>query len=455
MSTISKWTTALLLLSASAHGQVPSTNDTSDGNSNTGVGEYALHGPADSNTGSYNTVVGASAMFYNTTGGSNTVSGFETLSDNKTGNYNTASGVWALEYNIAGSYNTATGYLALQSNDYEGAGVSGNTADGALALRNNISGTLNTAVGYQALYTNVSSGYNTAVGYNALTANTGSFNSALGALALAANTSGGANTAFGNSALNANQSGANNTATGSNALYMNDTENTGASGNTADGAGAMNNNSSGNNNTAVGWQTLQGTTSGASGSNNTAIGVNALFAYSTGSNNIAVGYEAGLNVATGSDNIDIGNAGAAGDNKVIRIGTASTQKKIFIAGINDVSVTGSPVYIASNGQLGVVVSSERFKTAIAPMGSNTAKLDKLRPVTFNLKSDATGTRQYGLIAEEVAKVDPELIIRGQYGRIDGVRYDELAPMLLNEMQKHQKNAATQAAKIAAEDRRAA
>jgi len=83
----------------------------------------------------------------------------------------------------------------------------------------------------------------------------------------------------------------------------------------------------------------------------------------------------------------------------------------------------------------VVASSERFKTAIAPMGSNTAKLAQLRPVTFKLKSDATGTRQYGLIAEEVAKVYPELVIRDESGRIDGVRYEELAPMLLNEVQK--------------------
>jgi hypothetical protein len=264
--------------------------------------------------------------------------------------------------------------------------------------------------------------------------------------ALAANISGGANTAVGNSALNANQTGANNTATGSNALFMNDNENTGASGNTADGAGAMNNNVTGNNNTAVGWQALQGA-SGASGSNNTAVGVNALYSYSTGGNNIAVGYEAGTNVTTGSDNIHIGHTGITTDNKLIRIGTEGTQKKAFMAGIYGVSVTGSPVYIASNGQLGTVVSSERFKTTIAPMGSNTSKLDQLRPVTLKLKSDAKGTRQYGLIAEEVAKVYPELVIRDQQGRIDGVRYDELAPMLLNELQQQQKTATAQAAEI--------
>ena len=104
--------------------------------------------------------------------------------------------------------------------------------------------------------------------------------------------------------------------------------------------------------------------------------------------------------------------------------------------------------VTSNGQLGVAaVSSERFKTAIEPMGSDTAKLEQLRPVTFKLKTDANGTRQYGLIAEEVAKVYPELVIRDENGHIDGVRYDELAPMLLNEMQKQQQVNAAQAAKI--------
>jgi hypothetical protein len=93
------------------------------------------------------------------------------------------------------------------------------------------------------------------------------------------------------------------------------------------------------------------------------------------------------------------------------------------------------VYVTSTGQLGVLASSERFKSAVVPMGSRTAELDLLRPVTFTLKSDTTGTRQYGLIAEEVAKVYPQLVIRDQTGRVDGVRYDELAPMLLNEVQQ--------------------
>jgi Chaperone of endosialidase len=153
-----------------------------------------------------------------------------------------------------------------------------------------------------------------------------------------------------------------------------------------------------------------------------------------------VGYQAGLNLTAGSHNIDIGNEGVAAESDTIRIG--ATQKATFIAGIKGISVTGSAVMVSSTGQLGVTVSSERFKTAIERMGSNTAKLEQLRPVTFHLKTDPKGALQYGLIAEEVAKVYPELVIRNENGRIDGVRYDELAPMLLNEMQK--KNAAQDA-----------
>jgi hypothetical protein len=171
------------------------------------------------------------------------------------------------------------------------------------------------------------------------------------------------------------------------------------------------------------------------GNYNTASGTDALYSNTGGSSNIAEGYKAGYNLTTGSNNIDIGNVGVAAESGTIRIGTTSTQTATYIAGIYGTSVTGSAVVVSSTGQLGVTVSSERYKTAIAPMGSDTAKLEQLRPVSFKLKTDATGTRQYGLIAEEVAKVYPELVIRNEAGRIDGVRYDELAPMLLNEVQR--------------------
>jgi hypothetical protein len=179
------------------------------------------------------------------------------------------------------------------------------------------------------------------------------------------------------------------------------------------------------------------------GNFNTASGTDALYANTTGSSNIAEGYKAGYNLTTGSNNIDIGNLGLAAEGNTIRIGTAQTVT--YIAGISGTPVTGSAVIVSSTGQLGVTVSSERYKTAIVTMGSDTAKLGQLRPVSFKLKSDATGTRQYGLIAEEVAKVYPELVIRNVSGRIDGVRYDELAPMLLNEAQQQQQKIAAQGA----------
>ncbi len=157
---------------------------------------------------------------------------------------------------------------------------------------------------------------------------------------------------------------------------------------------------------------------------------------SNGACNTAAGYQALFANATGSDNIEIGNSDAAADNKVIKIGTEGTQQRTFVAGIySNTAVSGLTVVVGSHGELGAVSSSERFKTTIAPMGSNTAKLQQLRPATFQYKTDPQGTLRYGLIAEEVATVYPELVVRDNQGRIDGVRYDEFAPILLNEVQK--------------------
>lgn len=154
-----------------------------------------------------------------------------------------------------------------------------------------------------------------------------------------------------------------------------------------------------------------------------------------------MGYDAGYNLQTGSNNIEIGNKGTNTDNNIIRIGLEGLQAKTFIAGIYNTKLTGSDVFVTSSGQLGVKASAERYKTAVVPMGSGTAELQTLQPVKFHLKTEPHGVVQYGLIAEEVAKVYPELVVRDENGRIDGVRYDELAPMLLNEVQH-------QAAKIA-------
>jgi len=386
MKTISTWTTALLLLSGAVYAQDPSTNDTSDPYGNTGMGTGALISVTPgTDVGDYNTASGYNALNANTTGYYNTAIGGYALNSSTTGTYNTAAGLSALYFNTTGSGNTATGSRALFTNTDGGF----NTATGLNALQDNTSGANNTATGNNALYSNAVGSYNTATGAEALFDNTGSDNTATGYEALAYNSTGSWNTA-----------------SGYRALYNNST-----------------------------------------GSNNTAAGIAALKANTTGSNNIAMGKDAGLNVTTGSNNIEIGNEGTASDNNLILIGTEGTQAKTFIAGIYNTSVTGNAVMVNSSGQLGVVVSSERFKTAVAPMGTNSAKLQRLRPVTFKLKTDPNGAVQYGLIAEEVAKVYPELIVRDQNGRIDGVRYDELAPMLLNEVQKQQQTIAAQAAQL--------
>jgi hypothetical protein len=287
-----------------------------------------------------------------------------------------------------------------------------------------------------ALYSNTTGDYNTASSADALYSNTtGTDNTASGFLALEANTVGSFNTASGTYALLSNATGNDNTASGAGALYLNATGDY----NTASGFQALYSNATGNNNTASGVNALYDNTTG---SQNTASGKGAMQSSTSGSNNIAEGFQAGYNLTTGDDNIDIGNKGVAAESNTIRIGTSPTQNATYVAGVATAKVTGSAVYVTSTGQLGVLASSERFKTAIAPMGSDTTKLEQLRPVSFKLKSDATGTRQYGLIAEEVAKVYPELVIRDQNGRIVGVRYEELAPMLLNEMKK--RNAAQEA-----------
>jgi hypothetical protein len=224
-----------------------------------------------------------------------------------------------------------------------------------------------------------------------------------------------------------NTTGSQNTATGDFALISN----TGGFNNTADGVAVLHGNTTGTGNTATGYQTMYHNTGGSS---NTAIGMNALLSNTAGANNIAVGAGAGQNV-TGSNNIDIGNAGAAADSKTIRIGTQGSQAAVFIAGINTSSVMGNDVVINSAGQLGTVPSSARFKRDISAMGSASNGLMKLRPVTFVYKNDPAGIRQYGLVAEEVERVYPELITYDSEGKVETVRYSMLTSMLLNELQK--------------------
>jgi hypothetical protein len=232
-----------------------------------------------------------------------------------------------------------------------------------------------------------------------------------------------------------------NTATGANALGSNTT----GENNTSIGNSALNVNTSGFSNSAVGGSALSRNTTGAQ---NTAIGGAALLFNTTGNDNIALGMNAGSNLTTGNSNIAIGNAGVAGEGATIRIGAAGQQTRTFIAGIwgNRVG-RGATVVVNSNGRIGVEESSERYKTDIAPMGPRSEAIQQLRPVTYRLKTDPAGELQYGLIAEEVNQVYPELVVRDDAGTIEGVRYDRLAPILLNEVQQQQQKIEAQAAQL--------
>jgi len=287
----------------------------------------------------------------------------------------------------------------------------------------------NTAYGTNALSSNTTGNNDGAFGFDALHHNTtGSENSAFGISALHYNTSGSGNTATGWYALYFNATGSNNTATGESALE----DNSSGIGNTATGIGSLSNNSTGNDNTATGWNALYSNSS----HDNTAIGAFALQDNGSGSNNIAVGSEAGFYLTTGSNNIVIGNQGAAGEAYSILIGTQGTQTTAYVADIFGATVTeGCSVVVESTGQLGCLGSSARYKRDIRDMGDASDKLMKLRPVTFRYKADATGAQQYGLIAEEVAEVYPELVVHDGDGKVETVAYHMLPAMLLNEIQK--------------------
>jgi hypothetical protein len=200
------------------------------------------------------------------------------------------------------------------------------------------------------------------------------------------------------------------------------------------------NNTIGGRNTAIGRNALS---LNSTGNFNTANGYQALFNNTTGNFNIALGSSAGASLTTGDSNIDIGNFGVAGESATIRIGSALTQTKTFIAGISGVTVvSGVPVVIDAAGQLGTIVSSKRFKKEIQPMEKASEAILGLKPVTFHYKSDATDTPQFGLIAEEVAVVNPDLVVRDKNGEIYTVRYDAVNAMLLNEFLKAQQQEAT-------------
>lgn len=300
-----------------------------------------------------------------------------------------------------------------------------------------------TGFGYFALGQSTSDGFrgfNTAVGVEALTANAGINNTAVGYHALLSNTSGGSNTAIGFDALEYTTQSAYNTASGMDALNH-------ATGdyNTADGAEALFLNETGSKNTAIGADAIRYSTSG---NRNTAVG-NAALAGTSGDENIGVGYNAGFNLTTGHYNIDIGNIGVRAESQTIRIGTKGTHTRTIIAGINNSAIFGSPVVIGAAGRLGVQASSVRFKRDIRNMSNASSKLIKLRPVSFRYKEDPKQGLQYGLIAEEVEQVYPELVTHEDDGKVMGVRYDMLPALLLNEVQKLEKENQRKDAQIAA------
>jgi endosialidase-like protein len=189
-------------------------------------------------------------------------------------------------------------------------------------------------------------------------------------------------------------------------------------------------------NTGVGSLALRSTTANG----NTAVGAGALSSNTIGSNNIALGASAGGNLTTGGNNIEIGNAGVAGDSKIIRIGTLGAQSATFVSGISGTAVTGTAVVVSSSGQLGVAPSSQRFKDQVKSMNEVSEAILALKPVTFRYKPelDPTGIAQFGLVAEEVEKVNPALVVRDADGKPYSVRYEAVNAMLLNEfLKEHQ------------------
>ena len=323
--------------------------------------------------------------------GFNTAEGQNALFSLTTGQWNTALGAFTLRSDTDGSYNTAVGTAALLFNvgsQNAGTGIE-NTAVGAAALLLNATGSSNTGLGADALLNNSASG-NTAVGVSALQSNTeGSENTATGRNALINNTTGGSNTAMGVFALNNNIDGGVNTAIGIDALHNNN-----------------------------------------HGSNNTAIGHNALGGSVTGNFNIGLGSNAGTSVTSASNVICIGTEGNNVDN-------ACYIGQIFGA----TSSGGTAVLINSNGRLGTMTSSRRLKEEIKPMGRASEALFALKPVAFRYKKDVDPQRipQFGLVAEDVEAVNPDLVVRDKNGKPYSVRYDAVNAMLLNEFLKEHRN----------------
>jgi uncharacterized coiled-coil protein SlyX len=307
--------------------------------------------------------------------------------------------------------------------------------DGGYTLNNTAEGT-NALFTFTGVFPN-NGGENTAIGFEALYHNTGgNHNTACGLQALFSNTTGSANTAVGHNALGSN--------TGSH--------------NTAVGGGTLGSNTIGNENTATGRHALNLNTNG---SYNAADGEYALGSSTSASQNTALGYAAGYNLTTGGNNIDIGNLGVAGEANTIRIGNPVTvvypdgithlaQIKTYIAGFTT-AVTGSTVVVnTTTHQIGMMTSSARFKDEIQRMDKASEAILALKPVTFRYKKDIDpdGAPQFGLVAEEVEKVNPDLVARDEQGKPYTVRYEAVNAMLLNEFLKEHRRVEEQQATIA-------
>jgi trimeric autotransporter adhesin len=358
---------------------------------------------------------------------------------------NTAVGSAALNADTTGSFNVAIGGGALQSN------TTGqqNMAIGAEALLNS-NGNFNMGIGFRTLFTNTTGSRNSGVGAAALRNNTtASDNTAIGSTALRENTTGEFNTAVGSNALNANTTSSDNVAVGDSALAVYNGTNLGIDGF----------------NTALGSIALSALTEGFQ---NTAVGRRALEFVTTGNNNVAVGWRTGDGITTGSGNTFIGTlagslAPAIGTyNNTILLGISGDANgnnpdgRAYIGSVRGVTTgdgDGIAVLIDSSGQLGTSNSSRRFKDGIETMDHKVSEaILKLKPVTFHYKDldtkKAHDTPQYGLIAEDVAEVSPDLIFRDKDGLPLTVRYDAVNVMLLNEFLKEHKRVEEQQASIA-------
>ena len=357
--------------------------------------------------------------------GGNTAEGNSALRDLTTGQFNTAVGIFSLTLNTGGNSNTGVGASALRNNTTGDE----NTAIGADALRANKTGVDNTATGWQALFQNTEGDGNTANGANALLANrTGFDNTAIGASAISSNTTGNLNTAVGTFALFDNVDGSDNNAVGDSALLSN------VSGtfNNAHGRSALSAND-GSENNAFGDLAMENNVSGVG---NTAIGDDALRFNVDGSFNVAVGDEAGTGLDPSVSNCIA--IGAPGEGPFATFDNTCFIGSIFGEAVSD-PATQVPVYVDQFNVVGVFnTSSRKLKHDIQPMDKSSETLYRLKPVTFRFNSDWKGTKQYGLIAEEVAEVDPQLVVHGKNGEVTAVHYEQINNMLLNEFLKEHK-----------------